>query len=82
MHDITPVKEFARHYLDRTTWPEINHAEQFRAAGYYGVALSSGKWHELHSWLKTHYPNRYCWTGSIFWFDDERIATDVALRWA
>lgn len=85
MYDVTPVNEFAIYYLDNEYYDkngQLNHAEQFEEAGYYGVKLSSSRWNEMHCWLEKHYPNRYCWTGSIFWFDDERIAADVALRWS
>ena len=85
MHDITPVKYFADRYLDHSYYAgpgHINHYQQFKNAGYYGVEVSSITWSEMHRWLQQHYPKRYCWTGNTVWFDDERIAAEVALRWS
>ena len=84
MHDITPVKEFGKRYLDNSYFNHaghLNHNEQFRAAGYYGVNVSTQHWHEMHQWMQANYPDRYCWTGNTFWFDDEQIAMATALRW-
>lgn len=80
MHDITPIKHFARYYLDHQS--DLSHNDQFQEAGYYSVAVSGYEWKKIHEWVETHYYNRYTWTGSTFWFDDEKIATEFALRWA
>lgn len=85
MHDITPVRYFAKHHLDHSYYAgagHVNHHEQFKNAGYHGVAVTTRDWSGIHQWLERHYPNRYCWTGSTLWFDDARIAAEVALRWA
>lgn len=80
MYDITPIKHFARYYLDHGS--DLSHDDQFKEAGYYGIEMSSAReWNKVHQWLQTHYYNRYTWTGGTFWFDDARIATEFALRW-
>lgn len=85
IHDITPVRYFAARYLDHSYLAgpgHINHYQQFKSAGYYGVLINTVHWTGVHQWLEQHYYKRYCWTGNTIWFDDERIAVEVALRWS
>ena len=85
-HDIVPIKTFVAFYLDNSYYHGQKScptaAEQFAAAGYHGVKLSTQDWIAMHKWLQDNYHDRYTWTGNTFWFDDEQIAADAALSWA
>lgn len=41
------------------------------------------QWQEVHAWCQEQFgKEHYTWTGSRFWFDQEKDAVLFALRWA
>jgi len=63
------------------TW----YAEDFVKHGYIGVELGSGghcDWTAMHIWCHKTFDDRYSWTGSMFWFTNEKDAALFTLRWA
>lgn len=39
-------------------------------------------WQEMHNWCKEKFgAEQYTWTGSLFWFQNERDAIMFMLRW-
>jgi hypothetical protein len=86
---IETIREFAEHRRVR----QWNHAtaltvrEEYQAAGYYPVELGGlglvGEWQECHRWCQDHIGrDHYSWTGSTFWFENQRDATLFAPRWS
>lgn len=80
-----------RHYIDTLVMDgkvaNKNHYLLFEEAGYIPIILndkaSGAVWHDIHEWALEHigYSN-YNWTGSVFWFMNEKDAMLFALRWA
>lgn len=58
---------------------------RFRDAGYYSVRstkLNEFR-HEIHDWCREYIGyDRYAWTDTTFWFDNERDVILFTLRWA
>lgn len=78
-----PVRIFAKRFLKSPqTMTDPSHRAQFENAGYIGVDVNPLQWVLLHTWLRDNCPRQYSWTGSTFWFDDSKIATEFALRFA
>lgn len=82
MNQLIPIREFIQYHLDDAPVVQETHREQFARAGYIPIHANYMKWGEIHGWLGKNYPNRYSWTGNIFWFDDSEIAVKFALRFA
>lgn len=61
------------------------HAEQLEQKGFYSVTLGLNglrQWQYVHQWCQEQFgEEHYTWTGSIFWFEDEKHAMLFALRW-
>lgn len=82
MSELIPIRTFIRTQLNGAPVVQASHGEQFARAGYIPIHANAKKWKEIHSWLSKNHPNRYSWTGNIFWFDDSEIAVKFALRFA
>jgi len=80
--ELIPIRTFIRTQLDGSPVVHETHCEQFERAGYIPIHANYMKWGEIHGWLSKNHPNRYSWTGNIFWFDDSQIAVKFALRFA
>lgn len=61
-------------------------AEIFEQAGLYSAAigdLDNSDWQDLHQWCRQQFNrDHYTWTGSTFWFENEKDAVLFTLRWA
>jgi hypothetical protein len=60
---------------------------RFRDAGYYSIQPSHDSiginWQKMHKWCEEHFGrDHYAWTGSTFWFENDKDAGLFALRWA
>ena len=61
-----------------------NHAEYFIASGYPMVLISDAgmsRWPEVHSWCREQFGANYVWTGSAFFFTNEKDAFWFKLAW-
>lgn len=58
----------------------------FDKMNYPSVLLGSAshqQWTEVHAWCQEHVGEQhYAWTGSRFWFDQEKDAMLFALKWS
>jgi len=64
---------------------DIDWERRFRDAGYYSATLnpSVSAWNPVHHWCWQNFGDgHYAWTGTTFWFENERDATLFALRWS
>jgi len=60
---------------------------RFQDAGYYGIEASrkaiTDHWQEMHHWCEQQFgKNNYAWTGSSFWFENEKDSVLFALKWS
>jgi len=60
---------------------------RFQDAGYYRIEPSrksiSEYWPEMHHWCEQQFGrDHYAWTGSTFWFENEKDAIVFSLRWS
>lgn len=75
---------------DKEYYPSQVHppwSTRFRDAGYFSVPLTDNnllhQWQDVHRWCEHEFGERhYTWTGSIFWFENDRDAMWFALRWS
>jgi hypothetical protein len=82
------IRDFAGHRQVRD-WDHSTAArvrEEYQAAGYYPVKCPlqgrAGEWQDIHRWCCEHMgKDHYSWTGSTFWFENERDAILFTLRW-
>jgi hypothetical protein len=45
--------------------------------------VNTQRWSEIHRWCSDQFGSaHYSWTGSTFWFEDEKDAILFALRWS
>lgn len=58
--------------------------EEYQTSGYYPIQVNIlWYWGEIHEWCCQHIGrDHYSWTGSTFWFENERDAVLFALRWS
>ena len=61
-------------------------ASRLKDAGYIGIPLNGrymSEWPKVHEWCNTHIgESHYTWTGSTFWFENQKDANWFALRWS
>jgi hypothetical protein len=58
--------------IDKQIW---KHSVHLGLEGHY-------QWQEMHNWCKEQFgAEQYTWTGSLFWFQNERDAIVFMLRW-
>lgn len=84
------IREFANSRIAIRQW-DHSEAERVRTeyneAGYYSVKAGllgvRDEWQEMHRWCRDCVgEDHYSWTGSTFWFENQRDAIMFALRWA
>lgn len=46
-----------------------------------GADATEQHWTEMHEWCHKQFGDRYTWTGSRFWFNDERDAILFIIKW-
>ncbi len=70
--------------LTNRTDTRINWSTRYRAAGYYSAQPSNLEhWGQIHQWCRDYIgEQRYCWTGSTFWFESQKDQVLFLLRWA
>lgn len=56
----------------------------FLESGYYPAhAVNTKEWSEMHRWCCDQFGvEHYSWTGSTFWFENEKDVLLFALRWS
>ena len=76
----TNIRDFFTNGLNRKDYfhPQLTNAGYFDAR-----ATVKNNWSEIHAWCKeTVGPDHYLWTGSIFWFESEKMRNWFILRWS
>lgn len=85
-----PIANFvdAWNRWDRAQHPDnttIDWSRRFRDAGYYPARLdiSAGSWTAVERWCRQHFGDgHFIWTGTTFWFENQRDAVLFTLRWS
>ena len=74
------IKDFVSNGLNRKDYMH----PQFTNAGYFDAKADiRSKWGEIHGWcIETVGRDHYTWTGSIFWFESEKMRNWFVLRWS
>jgi hypothetical protein len=62
----------------------INWGTRYRDAGYHSAQPGNLEyWGQIHQWCRDHIgEQRYCWTGSTFWFESKKDQVLFLLRWS
>lgn len=81
----TVRQEVEKSRPERGQFPLVTDAEIFEQAGFYSVSLGNNwgaEWPDIHKWCQEKFGREhYTWTGSTFWFENEKDAILFALKW-